>query len=61
MEGQQRWSVSHENEWKSVTDGGGEVEAFPERERERDLGQGRWPRMNGGNLSCASQQWGYGT
>jgi hypothetical protein len=58
-EGQERWLDSRENEWKSATDGGEEVEGISrmrQRPRIRDV-----PKNQCGDLSCDSLHWGCGT
>ena len=47
------------DEWKSATDGDGEVESIS-RTRQGPGIRG-CPRINGGNLICNSKHWGYGT
>ena len=58
-EGQEKCPDGHANEWKSAADRG-EVVVDISR-MIPGQGQGRCSRINGGDLSCDSLHWEYGT
>ena len=58
-EGQEKCPDGHANEWKSAADRGEVVVAISRMIPGQ--GQGRCSRINGGDLSCDSLHWEYGT